>query len=137
MAVLWMRTPAYGRMNPIRAQLRGYAARRFSRLSRVATRFFRMAMRRSSRLALVHPHELMLRGGRISAGSGRNRPLPVAFERGSIVDDGELHSAELADELAVDRVKASAELLRGDGGEPICQGGLELGDAPRDCFGPV
>jgi hypothetical protein len=48
------------------------------------------------------------------------------------VGDGEPHSPELADELAVGRVKAGAELLRGGGGEPVRQGGLELGDAPRD-----
>src|SRR6266508_5190492 len=32
------------------------------------------------------------------------------------------------------RAKAGAELLRGGGGEPVRQGGLELGDAPRDCL---
>ena len=46
--------------------------------------------------------------------------------------DGEPHSPELADELAVGRVKAGAKLVRGGGGEAVRQGGLEPGDAPRD-----
>jgi hypothetical protein len=50
------------------------------------------------------------------------------------VGDGEPHAPELADEIAVGRVKAGAELLRGGGGEPVRQGGLELGAAPRDCL---
>jgi len=50
------------------------------------------------------------------------------------VGDGKPHSPEPADELAVGRVNAGAELVRGGGGEPVRQGSLELSDAPRDCL---
>ena len=70
----------------------------------------------------------------VASGLGPQQPVPDRRRARSVVGDGEPHSPELADELAVGRVKASAELLRGGGGEPVRQGSLELGDAPRDCL---
>src|SRR5438128_8662271 len=78
-------------------------------------------------------HELK-QGGRVLACSLRNSPCPVCLRVRSVVGDREPHSPELADELAVGRMQAGAELLRGGGGKSVRQGGLELGDAPRDCL---
>ena len=55
----------------------------------------------------------------VVSGLGPQQPAPDRRRARSVVGDGEPHSPELADELAVGRVKASAELLRGDGGEPV------------------
>ena len=46
--------------------------------------------------------------------------------------DSEPHSPELADELAIGRMKAGAELLSGGCGESVGKRGLELGDTPSD-----
>src|SRR5712692_8307876 len=65
--------------------------------------------------------------GRLRFGRfGPQPPVPRCLRARSVVGE--------ADELAVGRVKAGAELLRGGGGEPVRQGGLELGAAPRDWF---
>src|SRR5215510_7469404 len=71
MAVLWMQTPAYRRMNPIRAQLRGYAARRFSRLSRESGFFTDAANCRRPGVSDLRPLDAGATAASVPAGPAR------------------------------------------------------------------